>query len=144
MNAPTVDATIPAARPVMPTYNGPGKPVAQGEAIPSKQLPQDERKAKLADYDAKIQAALDTATPEGKELADRLSYAKQAYKYHTPWGSAENHPGILGKLGHAAAAVGNTAGNIVAPKIMAAIPAPKLTVRNRHSLHWGASTLRRL
>jgi hypothetical protein len=122
MNAPTVDATIPAARPVMPTYSGPGKPVAQGEAIPSKQLPQDERKAKLADYDAKIQAALDTATPEGKELADRLSYAKQAYKYHTPWGSAENHPGILGKLGHAAAAVGNTAGNIVAPKIMAAIP----------------------
>lgn len=43
-----------------------------------------------------------------------------------PYGSAENHPGILGKIGHYAARIGNIAGNIVAPATMANIPGTEL------------------
>jgi hypothetical protein len=129
-------ATPPAALaqpkgPGMPQMNTePNAPAAPAALASPVQM---DRKAKIADYDAKIQAALDSATPEGKELADRLSYAKQAYEHHTPWGSAENHPGFMGKLGHAAAEVGNIAGDIVAPRTMALIPGTDLNRRGQEA-----------
>ena len=43
-----------------------------------------------------------------------------------PWGSAENHPGIMGKIAHYLAAAGNIAGNIVAPATMANIKGTQL------------------
>jgi hypothetical protein len=43
-----------------------------------------------------------------------------------PWGSEENHPGLLGKIGHVAAKIGNIAGDIVAPGIMANIPGTEM------------------
>lgn len=55
---------------------------------------------------------------------ERQELAKQ-----NPWGSAENHPGLLGKIGHVAAKVGNVAGDILAPAVMANIPGTEL---NRH------------
>lgn len=126
-------ATPPAA---LAQPKGPGMPQMNTEptapAAPAAPVQMD-RKAKIADYDAKIQAALDSATPEGKELADRLSYAKQAYEHHTPWGSAENHPGFLGKLAHGAAEVGNIAGDIVAPRTMAIIPGTDLNRRGQEA-----------
>jgi hypothetical protein len=44
-----------------------------------------------------------------------------------PWGSPENHPGLLGKIAHIAAKVGNIAGDIVAPATMANIPGTELS-----------------
>lgn len=46
-----------------------------------------------------------------------------------PWGTPENHPGFLGKLGHVAAKVGNIAGDVVAPATMALIPGTELNRR---------------
>lgn len=46
-----------------------------------------------------------------------------------PWGSAENHPGLLGKIGHIAARVGNVAGNAIIPNVMAATPGTELNTR---------------
>jgi len=43
-----------------------------------------------------------------------------------PWGTPENHPGLLGKIGHVAAKIGNVAGDIVAPGTMANIPGTEL------------------
>jgi hypothetical protein len=65
-----------------------------------------DRKATIADYDKKIAAALDLATPEGQEQAERLANAKQEFIHRNPWGSVDNHPGELGKLGHVAEEVG--------------------------------------
>ncbi len=48
-----------------------------------------------------------------------------------PWGTAENHPGLLGKIGHVAAKVGNIAGDIVAPGTMANIPGTELNRQMR-------------
>jgi hypothetical protein len=53
-----------------------------------------------------------------------------------PYGSAENHPGILGKIGHYLAKAGNIAGNIVAPATMANIPGTDLNRREQeHELN---------
>jgi hypothetical protein len=81
-----------------------------------------EHQAKIKDYDTKIQQALDSATPEGKELADRLSYAKQSYLAHSPWGSEGNHPGVLGKIAHGLARTGEIAADIAMPGLTQAIP----------------------
>lgn len=45
----------------------------------------------------------------------------QEQKEH-PWGTAENHPGILGKIGHVASRVGNIAADILAPGLALNIP----------------------
>jgi hypothetical protein len=81
-----------------------------------------DHQAKIKDYDAKIQQALDSATPAGKELADRLSYAKQSYLAHSPWGSEGNHPGILGRVEHGLARGAEIAADIAAPGLTQAIP----------------------
>lgn len=52
----------------------------------------------------------------GRELA-KLNYEKEH-----PWGSAENHPGTLGKIGHVMGVIGQVAGSAFAPRVMAAIP----------------------
>jgi hypothetical protein len=46
-----------------------------------------------------------------------------------PYGSANNHPGFWGKLGHIASVAGQIAGTAVAPGVVASIPGTQL---NRH------------
>lgn len=91
--APAPDAMDPNAKSGL-------KPIAGVEGAP--QAPPMDFKAKLADYDKRIQAALDEATPQGQEKAERLKEAKEELIHRTPWGSKDNHPGILGKIGHVA------------------------------------------
>lgn len=87
------------AAPATDQNAGPGlKPIVS----PAPAAPAMDHKARIADYDKRIQAALDKATPEGQEEADRLALAKQEFVHSTPWGTPGNHPGILGKLGHVA------------------------------------------
>lgn len=111
----------PQNRAAMPVYGGPGaKRVAQGELIPEKQLPQDELKYQLSDLKQQRTAALAERTPEGQEKADRIAEQIQELQKNNPWGSAANHPGVLGKIGHVAEMVASRAPGI-AP-IMATLP----------------------
>ena len=50
-----------------------------------------------------------------------------------PWGSAENHPGRLGKIGHVLARIGDIAGSVVAPAVMANIPGTTLNRQAREA-----------
>jgi hypothetical protein len=50
-----------------------------------------------------------------------------------PWGTAENHPGTLGKIGHVLSRIGNIAGDVVAPATMALIPGTELNRREREA-----------
>jgi len=43
-----------------------------------------------------------------------------------PWGTENNHPGTLGKIGHIFSTIGNIAGDVVAPGVMARIPGTQL------------------
>ena len=57
---------------------------------------------------------------------DQARLRKVQYAQDHPWGTPENHPGKLGKLAHIFSEVGNVAGNIVAPNIMAEFPETQL------------------
>ncbi len=92
--APGPDVSAPA-----PTEPG-LRPIAATVGAPT--APPMGFKDKLADYDKRIQAALDEATPQGQEKAERLKEAKEELIHKNPWGSKENHPGALGKIGHVA------------------------------------------
>ena len=112
----------------------------QGQSSPAQPAPPQQgmkpivpdHKAKLAKYDADIQAALDTGTSEGHEKALLLQEAKQNYMKNTPLGSAENRPGVLGKLGHVASIAGQVGLAATAPGMNAIIPG---TVANRNIEH---------
>jgi hypothetical protein len=118
----------PGFKPMVDTSATPVSALPDTSAISVRgaESPKDAYKTKLKDYDTQIQSALDEGTPEGKEKADRLALAKQVFQSKNPWGSAANHPGFLGELGHVAAKVGNIAGDIIAPKTLELIPGTQL------------------
>jgi len=117
-----------------PANRGVLNPAVAPEAkAPPAMNPKEAYKTKLKDYDKQIQANLDLATPEGKDTADRLTLAKSNFQKQNPYGSKGNHPGFLGKLGHVAAEIGNTAGNIVAPGVMAEIPGTEMNRAERNA-----------
>ena len=115
----------------------PGQPPAQ----PTKTLPKtpEDRKTMLDEYDNIMADSLDKAAHDPanaedyKKQHDYAAFAKQALLNKTPWGSESNHPGILGKIGHDLAKVGNIAGDIVAPKTMMLIPGTQLNTEMKTS-----------
>lgn len=54
-----------------------------------------------------------------------------------PWGTPENHPGVVGKIGHVLSRIGNIAGDVVAPATMSLIPGTDL---NRRAQEAGLET----
>lgn len=52
-------------------------------------------------------------------------------KLENPWGSAANHPGVMGKIGHVFGEIGNVAGTALAPGLTAAIPGSKLNLEGQ-------------
>jgi hypothetical protein len=63
-----------------------------------------------------------------RNQAERQDLAKE-----NPWGSAENHPGTIGKIGHVLGKIGNIAGDIIAPGITANIPGTDLNKQLEHN-----------
>lgn len=61
-------------------------------------------------------------------------------KDQNPFGSADNHPSWLGKVGHVAAKIGNIAGDIVDPSLMAALPETDLGRRAQEGEFTGQAT----
>lgn len=60
---------------------------------------------------------------------DEAKLQKVQWHQDNPWGTPENHPGKLGKVAHAFSTLGNIAGNIVAPNVMANIPQTQLGMK---------------
>lgn len=115
-------AGTPTAFPA-PENTGPG--AKNGKPDP-KVAAENEFMDKMKSYNVGIQAAKDKATPEGDMEAGHLERAKLEFQKQHPWGSAGNHPGILGKVGHVLGEIGNVAGEALAPGIAAAIPGSRL------------------
>lgn len=57
---------------------------------------------------------------------DQQRLEKIRWQQDNPWGTANNHPGKLGKIAHAFSTLGNIAGDIFAPTTMALIPGTQL------------------
>ena len=125
-------------RTLMPTYTGPNaKKMTQGEQIPEEQLGKDEKKYgqeqahaefknKLKDYDTRIQTAMDLGTPEGAQEAASLQLAKSHFERMNPYGSAANHPGLIGKIEHGLATAGEIAGSMTVPEVVQQLPGTEM------------------
>ena len=105
------------------TPQGPAAPTAAPTPLAGKAA----YHAKIQDYDTRYQALMDkaaeTGDPQYSTKAEQVKAAKESYLQAHPWGSPESaHPGILGHIGHIASTVGNIAGDIVAPGLMAITP----------------------
>jgi hypothetical protein len=57
---------------------------------------------------------------------DQQRLEKVRWEQQNPWGTPENHPGKLGKLAHVFSSLGNIAGDIFAPGVMANIPGTQM------------------
>jgi hypothetical protein len=77
----------------------------------------------------KQREALPTTSPgvaSGTSQYEQNLLDREQEKDKNPWGSAENHPGWLGKVAHGLAKAGNIAGNVLDPAAMALIPETEL------------------
>jgi len=104
-----------------PDPNAPAPQIAPRTAEPA---PLD-HKAKLASYDQQMADARDAGD---KATYDRVNWEKQAYIQSTPFGSTENHPGVIGKILHGLARTGETAANIITPGITTPITGSDLNM----------------
>jgi hypothetical protein len=55
-------------------------------------------------------------------------------KRKTPWGSEGNHPGVLGKIGHAASSIAQGAAQGIAPYVLPAIPGSKANIAEQEAI----------
>jgi hypothetical protein len=125
-SATPIPALSPVTAPDLGTAASPEMPATSEAATPGVNFP------KLAPLNFKERQALPT-TSEGVAPGSKESFESQLARLQdqkaNPWGSPENHPGLLGKIGHYAAKIGNIAGDIVAPGTMANIPGTELNRR---------------
>ena len=116
----------PVAAPELGTPASPEMPATSESATPGVSFP------KLAPLNFKERQALPT-TSEGVAPGSKESFEAQLQRIQdqkaNPWGSPENHPGLLGKIGHYAAKIGNIAGDVIAPATMANIPGTELNTK---------------
>lgn len=93
--------------------------------LPGEQIPQDQMHAagKAAYQQSVPKITADPGTTDYfRERQEQLDYKSQH-----PWGDPVSaHPGVLGKIGHVASKIGNVAGEIFAPGVMANIPGTEL------------------
>jgi hypothetical protein len=107
-----------ADTPNMPQYTG-SKKAMQGQEHADYQN-------RLKAIDQRIQTEMEKGTPEGDREAASLGLAKQHLQKMNPYGSENNHPGVLGRIEHGLAKAGNIAGDIAAPGTMELIPGTEL------------------
>lgn len=71
----------------------------------------------------------------GSKGAAQVELDRLADEKATPWGSPENHPGRLGKIGHVLGTIGNVAGDMLIPQQMEQIPGSDLNreVQKEHA-----------
>lgn len=104
-------------------------PTTLGKAMSHEEL---EQKRAVISQDIEDAAAKGDLVALGKAKLNLLELNKQH-----PWGSAANHPGFLGKLGHIASMAGQIAGSVVAPGVVAEIPGTDLNRRVREAQAMG-------
>ena len=68
-----------------------------------------------------------TPTVQENNIAnDQGKLEKIRWQQANPWGTPENHPGNLGKVAHVFSNIGNIAGDIFAPDVMAHVPGTQM------------------
>lgn len=134
----TAAAPVSPLGSAMPRYTGPNaigttapapgelispKAAATDEALFNAPKTQEEVKARKAELRAQI---LDAESHGDHVGAGNAKVALEELNRFSPWGTALNHPGFLGKVAHVASRIGNAAGDIFDPAAMTLIPGTDL------------------
>jgi len=125
LGIPKMGEATPEATPAAPAA-GPAAPAA-APTTTSERSP--DFKIRLKQLELDHANALAERTPEGKVKADYIQEQINDLHKNNPWGTAGNHPGFMGKLGHIASKFGNIAGDVFAPGTMELIPGTDLNKR---------------
>jgi len=130
--APELGGAIPGGaglggivKPMVPPVAPTGKEsIAAGMAMRPELSAKEEGKRQFQEMRPQL-----TADPGSAEYS-RQKLAQMEFDKAHPWGSdISTHPGLLGKIGHIAAKVGNIAGDVLAPGVMANIPGTDINKR---------------
>lgn len=122
--APAAAGANPIASPEMETAAA-AAPGALGIIAGAPELPN------LSSKEPQALPTMSTAARPGTSEFYQNELQRIEHEKAHPWGTAENHPGVLGKIAHGLATAGNIAGNILAPAAMASIPGTELNRRVR-------------
>lgn len=131
-------------------------PFGAGQTDPSAPpvTPDQSEQMKQRDHvDATLTSALTQSPHEFPNPADYTKYLgevlrakkiNEGEKAHearlNPWGSPTNHPGFLGKLGHALGTIGNVAGDLtIGPQAMSEIPGSRANLISKEQAGAGAA-----
>jgi hypothetical protein len=90
---------------------------------------QSRETARRAGEDLNAPAGAGPTLPATESGRDQVELDRLRDEQRHPWGTPENHPGTLGKIGHVLSRIGNIAGDVVAPATMAIIPGTDLNRR---------------
>lgn len=122
MGAPLATIDPDKLKQLMGNYTGnlPQISPPSGGPPPAAQLPA------LNFQQRQAQPTVTAAAPAGSLASNQLKLTRLQDQQANPWGTAENHPGTLGKIGHVLGRIGNIAGDVADPAAMARIPGTDL------------------
>lgn len=98
---------------------------------PPPDLPLDGMEQPLAKMPQIAQPQVTYAPDPQQQMIDHDQQQLQKVRWHedNPWGTANNHPGTLGKIAHVLSVAGQIGGNIIAPNVVADIPGTQSNMR---------------
>jgi hypothetical protein len=96
----------------------PLQPIVMPESAPQPLPPTPQPQVQLA---PKVPTPLDQQIQHDQQKLQKIHFQQE-----NPWGTANNHPGVGGKIAHVLSVAGNIAGDIFAPGVMARIPGTQM------------------
>jgi hypothetical protein len=96
----------------------PLQPIVMPESAPEPLPPTPQPQVQLA---PKVPTPLDQQIQHDQQKLEKIHFQQE-----NPWGTAQNHPGVGGKIAHVLSVAGNIAGDIFAPGVMARIPGTQM------------------
>lgn len=133
----TIEMTDPMAKtmnmhprtPQVPPSSVPGMNFAKEIYQPGQPAPGDPLTidpGAMPQLPAPTENALPPSALDRNIANDQQQLQKVRFAQANPWGTANNHPGTMGKIAHVLSVAGNIAGDIVAPSTMSLIPGTQL------------------
>lgn len=126
LEVPTQDASVSSDQLVprdVTSEQSRGIPKVQSESTPFRATSPEEYKTNV---NALKQRIFDAKLKGDQVAVGNAEDALIEYQRANPFGSAGNHPGILGKIEHGLSKAGQLAGDLVAPDLMSMVPGTAL------------------
>ena len=116
-----------------PTIQPVGQPISPG-GLQKVNLPGDPAdRAPLNFQERQALPVVSPGAPAGSLASNEAQLGRLKDQDANPWGSAGNHPGTLGHVGHWLGRIANAAGDIIDPRAMRLIPGTELNKQGQEA-----------